>query len=282
MIVDLLSLVEVDIDFPDEEDAQTDRSVADEMHQEILARCDELLKGAEVGVKIKEGYRVLIMGRVNVGKSTLFNRILGYDRAIIHEEPGTTRDYIEDHMDFAGLHVWLVDTAGFLNKAQGSDRLAQDKALQLVKKADLILLMFDGGEAMNEEDIFLHNLTKDKKRLLVVNKIDLNLRLDESSILSDSTKLSAKTGMHMDSLMEKMKALLVPQLKTNQALLTRQRHIDAVERVRDYVVKSQQAPSPETTAFELHAALQVVGELTGQVMRKDILDKIFEEFCIGK
>ncbi len=282
MIVDLLSLVEVDIDFSDEEDVHTDASVLHTMQQAIIARCEELLAGAEVGVKIKEGYRVLIMGRVNVGKSTLFNRMLGYDRAIIHEEPGTTRDYIEDHMDFAGLHVWLIDTAGFLNKAQGSDRIAQDKALHLVKESDLILLMFDGGEAMNEEDIFLYNLTKDKNRLLVVNKIDLNLRLDESSILSDSIKLSAKTGMHMDMLMEKIKTLLVPQLKTNQALLTRQRHIDAVERVRNYVIKSQQAPSPETTAFELHAALQVVGELTGQVMRKDILDKIFEEFCIGK
>lgn len=282
MIIDLLSLVEADIDFPDEEDVQTNKSVLEQMQQDIIARCDELLKGAEVGVKIKEGYRVLIMGRVNVGKSTLFNRILGYDRALIHEAPGTTRDYIEDHINFAGLHIWLIDTAGFLNKAQGPDRLAQDQALKLVEEADLILLMFDGTEAINEEDIFLFNLTKQKTRLLIVNKIDLNLNLDESSILSDSVKLSAKNGMHIDLLMRKMKSVLAPQLKSNQALLTRQRHIHAVERVRGYVIKSLSAPSPETMAFELHAALQVVGELTGQVMRKDILDKIFEEFCIGK
>jgi tRNA modification GTPase len=282
MIVDLLSLVEADIDFPDEEDVQTDVSVFEQMQRDIVVRCDELLKGAEVGVKIKEGYKVLIMGRVNVGKSTLFNRMLGYDRAIIHEAPGTTRDYIEDHLNFGGLHIWLIDSAGILNKAQGPDRLAQEQVLKLVDEADLILLMFDGAEAINEEDLFLYNLTKQKKRLLVVNKIDLNMKLDESSILSDSTKLSAKSGMHVGSLMEKMKSVLAPKIKSNQALLTRQRHIGAISRVREYVLKSMEAPSPETSAFELHEALQVVGELTGQIMRKDILDKIFEEFCIGK
>jgi len=282
MIIDLLSLVEVDIDFPDEEDVQTDSSVLAQMQNDIVARCDDLLKGAEVGVKIKEGYKVLIMGRVNVGKSTLFNHMLGYDRALIHEAPGTTRDYIEDHLNFAGLHIWLIDSAGILNKAQGPDRLAQDKALKLVDEADLILLMFDGAEAINEEDLFLFNLTKQKERLLIVNKIDLNMKLDESSILGDSIKLSAKSGMHVDVLMEKMKSVLAPQIKSSQALLTRQRHIDAVEQVKKYVLKSMDAPSPETMAFELHEALQVVGELTGQVMRKDILDKIFEEFCIGK
>jgi tRNA modification GTPase len=135
---------------------------------------------------------------------------------------------------------------------------------------------------MNEEDIFLFNLTKPKKRVLIVNKIDLNMQLDESSILGDSVKLSAKSGMHVDALMEKVKSILAPQPKSNNALLTRQRHVEAVEHVREYVLKSIDTPSAETMAFELHAALQAVGELTGQVMRKDILDKIFEEFCIGK
>lgn len=281
-IVDLLSFVEANIDFPEEEDIQNSDIGIEEGLKSIIEEIDELLKGAEIGVKIKEGYKVLITGRTNVGKSTLFNKLVGYDRAIIHEEPGTTRDYIEDRIEVSGLYLCLFDTAGIFNTAAGPDKIAQDRTISLVEQSDLILLMFDGSEPMNEEDLYLYNLTKDKDKILIVNKIDINIRLNESEILCDSIKISAKTGKNIDLLIQNIKSKLLPKFDHKQILLTRQRHIGALKNAKEYFIRAQKAYSPETIAFELHAALDVIGELTGKVMRKEILDRIFEEFCIGK
>lgn len=291
-IVNLLSFVEANIDFPEEVDVQNNLPGHTGMGGEtgqiqrdvtsIIEEIDELLKGARIGVKIKEGYKALIMGKVNVGKSTLFNKLLGYDRAITHEKPGTTRDYIEDHIELSGLYLWIFDTAGVLNKSAGPDKIAQERSINLIEQADLILLMFDGSEPINEEDIYLYDLTKYKSRLLIVNKIDLNIQLNEGEILSDSIKLSAKTGKNIDLLIQNIKNKLIPEFGLKQILLTRQRHIYAFKKIKDYLIGSLEAYSPETIAFELHSALDVIGELTGKVMRKEILDKIFEEFCIGK
>lgn len=281
-IVDLLSFVEANIDFPEEEDIQNSDIGIEEGLKSIIEEIDELLKGAEIGVKIKEGYKVLITGRTNAGKSTLFNKLVGYDRAIIHEEPGTTRDYIEDRIEVSGLYLCLFDTAGIFNTAAGPDKIAQDRTISLVEQSDLILLMFDGSEPMNEEDLYLYNLTKDKDKILIVNKIDINIRLNESEILCDSIKISAKTGKNIDLLIQNIKSKLLPKFDHKQILLTRQRHIGALKNAKEYFIRAQKAYSPETIAFELHAALDVIGELTGKVMRKEILDRIFEEFCIGK
>lgn len=281
-IVDLLSFVEANIDFPEEEDIQNSDIGIEGGLKSIIEEIDELLKGAEIGVKIKEGYKVLITGRTNVGKSTLFNKLVGYDRAIIHEEPGTTRDYIEDRIEVSGLYLCLFDTAGIFNTAAGPDKIAQDRTISLVEQSDLILLMFDGSEPMNEEDLYLYNLTKDKDKILIVNKIDINMLLNESEILCDSIKMSAKTGKNIDLLIQNIKSKLLPKFDHKQILLTRQRHIDALKNAKEYFIRAQKAYSPETIAFELHAALDVIGELTGKVMRKEILDRIFEEFCIGK
>ncbi len=281
-IVDLLSFVEANIDFPEEEDIQNSDIGIEGGLKSIIEEIDELLKGAEIGVKIKEGYKVLITGRTNVGKSTLFNKLVGYDRAIIHEEPGTTRDYIEDRIEVSGLYLCLFDTAGIFNTAAGPDKIAQDRTISLVEQSDLILLMFDGSEPMNEEDLYLYNLTKDKDKILIVNKIDINIRLNESEILCDSIKMSAKTGKNIDLLIQNIKSKLLPKFDHKQILLTRQRHIDALKNAKEYFIRAQKAYSPETIAFELHAALDVIGELTGKIMRKEILDRIFEEFCIGK
>lgn len=123
---------------------------------------------------------------------------------------------------------------------------------------------------------------KKEDRILVVNKIDMNVRLNESSILSDSIKLSAKTGKNLNMLTRHINEKLSHTPMPGQVLLTRQRHIDALIKVKDYLDKSITALSPELVAFELHSSLEIIGELTGKVMRKDILEKIFNQFCIGK
>ena len=281
-IVDLLFLVEAEIDFPDEEDVSYDQNQFTENLAGILGEVDHLLTGASLGVKIKEGYRVLLLGRANVGKSTLFNRILGHDRAIVHEQPGTTRDFLEECVQVRGVRVRLFDTAGIFSTLSGPDGVAQQRTRMLIDDADMILLIFDGSESMNEEDVRLYDLVKLKQKLLVVNKIDLNVKLVNESILSDSIKISAKTGRNVDQLLNRIKSMLLPDTPRGDVLITRHRHIDALTKARRCLVDAKNAPTIETTAYELHGALSIIGELTGQVLRKEILDRIFEEFCVGK
>jgi len=281
-IVDLLMVIEARLDFPEEEDVHYDNQQFTKNIENIIAEIEELLRGAEIGVKIKEGYKTLIMGRANVGKSTLFNRLLGYDRVIVHEKPGTTRDYIDEGVELSGLYLRLIDTAGFFTHSQGPDKIAQERSQQLIEQTDLILLMFDGSEPMNEQDVQLYNSTKDRKKILIINKIDLNMRLNESKILTDSVKLSAKTGENTNLLKENIKKILIPQFEHKNILLTRKRHINALDTAKNYLYKSINAQTLDTVAYELHSALDVIGELTGKIMRKEIIDRIFDEFCIGK
>lgn len=281
-IVDILFLVEAKIDFPDEEDVQHDSGEFAKSLVEIIAEIDTLLKDASLGLKVKEGYRVLISGRANVGKSTLFNRLLGHDRAIVHEQRGTTRDFLEESVQVGGIHVRLFDTAGIFPSGAGPDEIAQQRTRSLIDNADLILLMFDGSESMNEEDVHLYDLVKFKQKLLIVNKIDLNVKLVNEQILSDSLKISAKTGKNVEDLLDRIKCTLLPDKSRNDVLITRHRHIEALTKARRCLVDAKNAPTIETTAYELHCALNDLGELTGQILRKEILDRIFEEFCIGK
>ncbi|UCF70447.1 MAG: tRNA uridine-5-carboxymethylaminomethyl(34) synthesis GTPase MnmE [candidate division WOR-3 bacterium] len=282
-IVDVLFLVEAAIDFPDEEDVECHRESLISSITGIVSDIDCLLKGASTGMKIKNGFRVLITGRANVGKSTLFNRIVGHDRAIVHEEPGTTRDYLEEDVQIGGLFVLLYDTAGILSKATGPDEIAQQRTRNLIHSGDLILLLFDGSESMNEEDVYLYNLVKARPNLLLVNKIDLNVRLSNELILSDSIKISAKTGKNFNALEKRIRDSLLPGVTAKEdVLITRHRHVDALIRARQFLIEAKNAPTMETMAYELHSALDVVGELTGKILRKEILDRIFEEFCIGK
>jgi tRNA modification GTPase len=284
-ITNIVVLAETQIDFSEEDDIDGRRGSErllinlTQLEEEVSS----ILKGAEIGIKMKHGYRVLIMGRSNVGKSTLFNRLVGYDRALIHHAPGTTRDYLEERIELSGLLIRLFDTAGLLNEPHGPDEIAQNRSKQLIEQADLIVLLFDGSEPMNEQDVYLYNLTRDKNTVSVVNKVDLNVRLVESTMLSDSLKLSAKTGKNIDALISRIRSILLPGFHPSERpLITKQRHMQIFQSVHECVKRGITSRAPEVIAFEAKEALQHLGSLTGETLGVDVLDRIFEEFCIGK
>lgn len=281
-IVDVLLRLEAGIDFGEEEGVEPDPAALAGGIAGTVELVDELLNGASAGVKIREGYKILIAGRANVGKSTLFNRLVGYDRAIVHEQPGTTRDFLAEGVQMGDLYARLYDTAGILRAAAGPDQIAQQRTKALIQEADLILMMFDGSEPMNEEDVYLYNLLKHRPKLLIVNKVDLNVRLSGESILSDSIKISARTGENVEALIGGIGRVLLSGVQEHRVMLTRHRHIDGLTRARRFLVDAKNAGTMETMAYELHCALDEIGELTGKVLRQEILDRIFEAFCIGK
>ncbi len=281
-LVSLLTGIDAEIDFPEEEETKYDKHQFDSEIGRMLAQINVLLKGAEQGIRLKQGYRVVIAGRPNVGKSTLFNRLLGYGRAIVHEEPGTTRDYIEEPIEIEGILVRLIDTAGVFLNGCGPDDIASQRSEELFRTADLILMVFDGAEPMNEQDTYLYNLMKDLNKIYVINKIDLNIALKTSEILGDAIKISARNGENIEALKKAIKGNLFPRRCEENLLITRNRHIEALKDIEKCLTNAQTNQQLETIAFELHHALDVIGVLTGKVVREDILKRIFEEFCIGK
>ncbi|MEO0216679.1 MAG: tRNA uridine-5-carboxymethylaminomethyl(34) synthesis GTPase MnmE [candidate division WOR-3 bacterium] len=280
-IVDMLKVLEADIDFP-EEDVHFDKQELLNKIQDLCDRVDSLLSGATQGCKLKSGYRVVIAGKPNVGKSTLFNRLVGYDRAIVHKTPGTTRDFIEEEIEIEGISTHLIDTAGIFPGGAGPDKIASERSEELLRSADLILLLFDGSEPLNEQDTYLYNFTKEFPKILVINKTDLNLDLRNSEILSDAIKISAMNGDNIEILKKEIKNRLYSEKTSGNILITRQRHIQGLKNLRKCLSNIEEEQTPEVIAFELHNCLDIIGELTGRVLREDILNKIFEEFCIGK
>uniref|UniRef100_A0A7V3RGN1 tRNA modification GTPase MnmE n=1 Tax=candidate division WOR-3 bacterium TaxID=2052148 RepID=A0A7V3RGN1_UNCW3 len=281
-ITQLLTEIEACIDFPEEEEAVLDLSKVKDEIENIKAKIDTILQDSQHSVKLKQGYTVVIAGRPNVGKSTLFNRLLGYERAIVYEIPGTTRDFIEEETEIEGLLVRLIDTAGIFTNAQGADKIANDRSIELLNKSDLVLLVFDGSEPLTEQDTYLINLTKDIKKVFILNKIDLNLKLKDNEILSDAVKVSAKNGENIDILKRVIRENLFPSHINENNLLVRQRQISAFKSLQKILANIEINQPLDTIAFELHNCLEIIGELTGRVLREDILNRIFEEFCIGK
>ncbi|MGQ9664820.1 MAG: tRNA uridine-5-carboxymethylaminomethyl(34) synthesis GTPase MnmE [bacterium] len=281
-ILSILTMIEANIDFPEEENITIDfRKIFDEI-QDLRKTIKKLSNRAEQGIKLKQGYQVVIAGRPNVGKSTLFNRLVGYDRAIVHETPGTTRDYIEEEIEIEGILIRLIDTAGIFLNAGGPDSIAGLRSEELFKRSDLILQIFDGAEPLNEQDTYLCNLIKDRNKIFVINKIDLNIALKESDILNDAIKISARNGENIEELKKAIRENLFPRKLSDDILLTRPRHIEAIKDLNNIFTNINEKQTPETIAFELHNALEIIGLLTGKILREDILNKIFEEFCIGK
>lgn len=276
-IVRALARVEMAIDFS--EDDAGDGPVALEP---AIRALDELLATAETGRRLREGFRVVIAGRANVGKSTLFNALLGYDRAIVHVQPGTTRDYLEEPLTLGGTLVRLCDTAGMVPGAMGPDKMAVERSQALIDRCDLVLLVFDGSAPMSEGDIQLYNLVRDRPHFFVVNKTDLNPGLRERDFLPDAVKVSARTGDNIVAVRERIASFLDRRDDGGAIYVMRPRHIQGLRDARAALQRAAGESAAELIAYELNEALDALGELTGRVLRRDVLDAIFSEFCVGK
>lgn len=282
-LTSIVAQVESAIDFPEEDDIPRDRENWANRLRIVNQQLTTLLARARTGIKIRTGYRVLILGRANVGKSTLFNQLVGYDRALVHETPGTTRDHLDETIQCGGLCIHLYDTAGILPAATGVDKIAADRTFRLVEDADLLLLLFDGSEPLNEHDLRLIEATARRPRLFIVNKIDINPRITGADFLSDAIKISAKTGLRVDILKAQIAQYLKPSVARDQPLLNRLRHEECARAAQANVTRALSCLDQyELAAYELHEAIDHLGEITGRVLRQDILNQIFSEFCIGK
>lgn len=275
--------VEAAIDFPEEEID----FLSDEQLQGAIARTEqafaELIAQARVGRVLRDGYRVVIVGKPNAGKSSLMNRLSGEETAIVTELAGTTRDILREQINIDGLAVELVDTAGLRDDPDRIEAIGIQRAREALQSADAVLWIQD---ATNPEATQLDEELPEEIPVIVVrNKIDL-----VDGVPGDNDKqavcMSAKTGEGLDELRTRIRRLAGYKDLGEQTVTARRRHVEAIRRARDHFADGQKAlkeqRAGEVFAEELRLAHQALGEITGRTTADDLLGRIFTEFCIGK
>jgi tRNA modification GTPase len=286
-----LAHVEAHIDFPDEDISPDTKAQLLKRLENGIAFMDELLRTANEGQILRRGIRAAIVGRPNAGKSSLLNRLLGHDRAIVSHIPGTTRDTIEETADIRGLPVVFIDTAGLREARDEIEAEGIRRSRESLAKAELILHVLDASEPLTSADAIYLAEFAGKKRILVRNKSDLPMKLSELRTPSSELRVvdvSCLSGQGVESLKDAIKNLIWSgKIEAGMLqVMINSRHQEALGRARTATLRTMEALRADATlelvALDLRIAVNAVGEIVGKTATEDLLDSIFSQFCIGK
>jgi len=286
-LFDLLARVEASLDFPDEGYHFAEPETIADTLGGIIGNIDALLADAGRGRMLREGATVVIAGRPNVGKSSLFNALLGSDRAIVTDVPGTTRDLVAERVDIEGLALTLVDTAGLRPTIDPVEREGVARSSQAHAASSLVLVVLDQSEALTDDDRRVLEATRERPRLVVKNKSDRHDRCELADIAAPVVAVSAQTGDGMTAL----RAAIVRALTASEPLrdtpaITNTRHVALLGEARAALARGRAAAMAEAPeefiAADLQQARERLDEIVGKRTSDDVLRHIFERFCIGK
>ncbi len=292
-LLKLIAHIEAAIDYPEHDIEEITYKTIENKTMEIIKNIDNLICTCDRGKIIREGIKTAIIGKPNVGKSSLLNTLLKQQRAIVTDIAGTTRDTLEEYINIDGIALKIIDTAGIRQTDDTIEKIGVEKSKDTAQNADLILVVLDNSKPIEQEDIKILELIKNKKYLLIVNKTDLQNELDYS-ILFDYTdkknilEISAKNNCGIDALENHIKDMFFEgNINTNNDIfITNVRHKDALIRAKnslEEVINTIKLGMPEDCmSIDLQKAYQILGEIIGQSVDEDIIDKIFSQFCLGK
>ena len=292
-IIDVLTELEARLDFPDEELGENGAERLSKPLQEGIVLLERLLEGAALGMRLRQGARVVLYGAPNAGKSTLLNALLGEERAIVHDSPGTTRDVLDAESSIAGVPVTFVDVAGIRDTAHVDpvEKMGIERALKELQAADLVLICVDASREDFDEALRAASQTLIERGVLhtlpLLTKSDLTKRAPEKIESMPALLISAKLGAGIDALKQSLAERLgAKEIANHDVLLTRERQRRDVERARDALVIGKNALARgevhEVVASELRDAGRSLDALLGMDLNEDVLDSIFTRFCIGK
>lgn len=286
-----LAFVEAFIDFPEDDIGEADAATLRSGASAALDDIGGLLAGFDEGRILREGISVLIVGKPNAGKSSLLNRLLKENRAIVTHVPGTTRDIIEETVNLGGLAVRLLDTAGIRHTDDVVEQEGISRALDKIPLADLVLFVLDSARLFSDEDRLILDAVKGKRTIAVLNKSDLPRVVELPPEIAEMPRvaLSAGTGAGIDELREVIRTTFLhgPVLDSREFVaISRARHRDALVSARSalhrFLSGLDEGRELETLAIDLRDALSAVGQVTGETTADDVLDVVFSSFCIGK
>ncbi len=286
-LIELTAFVEAYIDFPEEDIEPPSLKKMRSMAQKIHSQLENLIENSRYGLILREGLKTAIVGRPNVGKSSLLNALLEHDRAIVTDMPGTTRDVIEEYLNIQGIPVRIMDTAGIRTVKNLAEKEGVKRSLHTLENADLILLVIDGSKALHRADRELMEKTDPEKTIMIINKTDLPQKAKPARPPMATIKISAKKGSGLKKLKDKIATTaLKGQTECNTEVVTNTRHISALEKafnsIHSFMEGIKRQDSPEFLSLELRESLDAIGEILGITTPDDILNHIFDNFCIGK
>ncbi len=281
----LAASMQVIIDYPDEE--LEDVTIGDIKNRARKEReaVRKLLDSANRGKLMTQGILTAIVGRPNVGKSSLLNQLLGEERAIVTDIAGTTRDVIEESVNLDGVILRLMDTAGIHETGDRVEKIGVERSLNSIDRADLILVVLDATRGLSQDDLDIMERTKGHKRIVLINKTDLS---NMENVPKDSIFISAKTGEGIDELSKKVKEMYDwGEVGMNDApIVTNMRHVAALSKAEEAlgnVVSGAESNIPsDILSIDLNDAIDALGEITGATVSEDIVSEIFKNFCVGK
>ncbi len=277
VLLDALSGIDAAIDYPEEAEEDCIARLPEQLGAG-RSKAERLLADGRRGRVLRDGLRVVILGRPNTGKSSLMNALAGFERAIVTDIAGTTRDVLDERLSFDGVPVRLIDTAGIREATDRAEQIGVDRALDEMRRADVQLVLLDGSAPLTTEDKTLIETTENGiPRILVVNKCDLPRQTDYAGAIS----ISAKTGQGLEELKREVLRLAAPQDADCNAI-TNERHLHALEQACAALCSAEQAEELDCKATDIRAALQALGSITGTDVDATVIDRIFERFCVGK
>lgn len=283
-LTDVLSELEVSFDYPEETIEFITKAKIKERLNVLKNQIDEVLKTSSSGKIIKSGINILIVGRPNVGKSSLLNTLLGLERAIVTDVAGTTRDSLEESFSLGDFKVNLIDTAGIHDTDDKVEKIGVDKAKSYISSADLILFLVDSSRDYSDEDEKIFNEIRDKKYIVIKTKSDLETSVNKK--FDNEINLSTVTKDGVEELKNKIISMMkLENFSSSSVIITNERHKNALERALESIKNAIETIDENTldlVAVDIKDAYFEIGEITGNTTSEDIIDQIFDKFCLGK
>ena len=289
-ILNTLAQVEVNIDYPEYDDVEeATTEIIREKTTEFEAFLTNLLKTARRGKILREGISTAIIGRPNVGKSSLLNNLLREEKAIVTDIEGTTRDVIEEYVNINGVPLKLVDTAGIRETEDIVERIGVERSRKALKEADLVLLVLNASEPLTDQDRQLLEISQDSNRIILLNKVDLPQQIELDEIPADHIKISVLKNQNINQIEDRINALFFENaglVEQDATYLSNARHISLIEKA----VESLQAVNEglamgmpvDLLQVDLTRTWEILGEITGDAAPDELITQLFSQFCLGK
>lgn len=293
-LLELIAFIQADIDYPDDD---IERLTAEEQQQRVVnlkTQVANVLQNAQKGKMIRDGLKVVIAGKPNVGKSSLLNALLGQERAIVTDIPGTTRDVIEEYINLNGIPLKIVDTAGIRETDNVVEQIGVDRAQQFMKTADLVLYVVDAVQGLTEQDTLMMEDIQNQPVIYLLNKSDVGISDEIRAQLKKSIgeapvlEISAKDKIGLEQLEEKITDLFFAGTLevSNDIMVTNVRHIQILEEsmahMDGFLNGIMLGLSVDFLVIDLQNSWEKLGKITGETVEEDLLDQIFSKFCLGK
>ena len=298
-LTDCLAEIDVSMDYPEEDIEYIANTKVSKTLQKSIDTTKKLLDTSKTGRQVKNGVNVLIIGKPNVGKSSLLNALLGYNRAIVTDIAGTTRDTVEESFTYNGMSFNIIDTAGIHKSNNAVEKIGIEKAQEELKTADIVLVVLDASIGLSKDDLFILETTKNNKVVYVLNKTDLaicdnvietikqKVGYKDKNLDKHIVEVSALKLKHIDNLKQKIFDMVVDKnILSNQLLITNLRHEQALKKALTSLKHAKASLdkhlSLDLISLDIKNAWNSLGEITGETSSEEIVDRIFEKFCLGK